>query len=127
MLSFVIRHMEKHKCGLQSVCFKHQLKLVCFTDAAFKAQPYQPTGLARGGWRPRCKKIRQRMISPIALVVWLILLISQFGGKGVLCLVPSVPVDSIEQLLLLQVTLHHIYIYIYIYIAAHTPITGRNY
>ena len=48
-LNVVIRYMKRHKCGLKSIALKHPLKLVAFTDAAFKAQPEESTGLALRG------------------------------------------------------------------------------
>ena len=36
--SLVTRYMERHKCGLKPVTFKHPFKLVGSIDAAFKAQ-----------------------------------------------------------------------------------------
>ena len=48
-LSLVLRHMERHKCGLKSIALKHPLKFVGLTDAAFKAQPGESIGLATRG------------------------------------------------------------------------------
>ena len=48
-LNLVIRYMKRHKCGLRLVTLKHPLRLVGFTDAAFKAQPEEPTGIALRG------------------------------------------------------------------------------
>ena len=48
-LDAVIRYMKRHKCGLKSVTSSHPLRLVAFTNAAFKAQPQEPTGLALRG------------------------------------------------------------------------------
>ena len=45
----IVRHTKRHKCGLKSVCLRHPLKLVGFADAAFKAQPDEPIGLALRG------------------------------------------------------------------------------
>ena len=41
--------MKRHKCGLNSVTLQHPLKLTAFTDAAFKAQLEEATGLALRG------------------------------------------------------------------------------
>ena len=40
----VIRYMKRHKCGLKSITLNRPLKLVAFTDAAFKAQIEEATG-----------------------------------------------------------------------------------
>ena len=48
-LSLVIPYMKRHKCGLKTVCPNHPLKLVGFIDAAFEAQPDEPTCLALRG------------------------------------------------------------------------------
>ena len=42
--------MKRHKCGLKSVAWQHPLKLVGFTDAAFKTQPEELTYLAFPGF-----------------------------------------------------------------------------
>ena len=67
-LNLVIRYMEKHKCGLKSVNFKHPLKLVGFIDAAFKAQPDVPIGLALGGGAATLQEDSRG--SPIVLEDW---------------------------------------------------------
>ena len=48
-LNVVIGHMERHKCGFKSVTVKHPFGLDASTDAAFKAQFAEPTGLAPRG------------------------------------------------------------------------------
>ena len=48
--------MKRHKCGLKSITLKHPLKLVAFTDAAFKAQPEDTTGLAFRELAATCQK-----------------------------------------------------------------------
>lgn len=48
-LNIVIRYMHGHKCGFKPVRLQHPLKLVAFTDAAFKAQREEPIGLALRG------------------------------------------------------------------------------
>lgn len=48
-LNFAIRDMKRPKCGFTQIVLQHPLKLVGFTDAAFKAQPAEPTGFALGG------------------------------------------------------------------------------
>ena len=48
-LSLVIRYLENTNCGLKIVALKRPLKLVGFTDVAFKVQPGEPTGLALRG------------------------------------------------------------------------------
>ena len=45
----VIRHMKRHKCGIRSIALNHPVKLGVSTDAAFKAQPEEPPGLAFRG------------------------------------------------------------------------------
>lgn len=45
-LSLVIRHVERHECGFESIPLRHPLRLVGFTDAAFTAQFGEPSGLA---------------------------------------------------------------------------------
>ena len=48
-LNIVIRHVERHICGLESVTFPHPFKLVAFMDAVVKAQFEEFTGLALRG------------------------------------------------------------------------------
>ena len=48
-LSFVFRHVEKHKYGLKTIKLKHRFELVGFTDAAIKAQPEEFIGFVLRG------------------------------------------------------------------------------
>ena len=48
-LNRVIRYMKRHKCGLKTVCVRHPLTFVGFTDVAFKAHPDERIGLALRG------------------------------------------------------------------------------
>ena len=112
-LDVVIRYMKRHKCGLKSITLKHPLKLVAFTNAAFKAQPEDATGLAlRGlaatlcedqgaGEQPHSDNLKANLVD--------------FNVRRQRRVVRSTFsaelngfVDSIEQMLLLQCTLHQI-------------------
>lgn len=105
----VARHMEKHKCGLETVCFKHPFKFVGFIDAAFMAQPDEPTGLALGVVATTMQEDSPKNEQPhnvgglADLVEFIVrrqrrVVRSTFGAElnGL--------VDSVEQLLLLQIT-----------------------
>ena len=112
--------MGRHTVGFKSVASKHQFKLVGFIHAAFKAQPYEPTRLALRGLAAMLQEYRDNDNQPMPLSGQANLkdftvrrqhrvVRSTFGAElhGL--------VDRIEQMILLQTTLHHIYIYIYIY------------
>ena len=106
-----IRHMKRHKC--RSVVLRRLLKFVASTDAAFKAQPEEPTGLARRGLAATCVRIGVVM-GLMEVVARLASLILQLGGqRRVVRLLFSAEfnglVDSIEQMLLLQCALHRTY------------------
>ena len=114
MLNLVIRHMKKHQCGLKSVCLRHPLKFVGVSDAAFKAQPGEPTGLALRGLAATLQEDAKDNDQPhgnggLANLV-------DFTIPWLRCVVRSISsaelnglVDSVEQLLLLQITLHQFY------------------
>ena len=112
-LNVVIRYMKRHKCGLNSICISHPMKLTAFTDAAFKAQPGDPTGLAfrglaavlqsdTGGDKPHGGDGRANLID-FTVRRQRRVVRSTFSAElnGL--------VDSVEQMILLQCTLHQIY------------------
>ena len=47
--NLVIRYLRRHKSGLRAVRLSHPMRLVGFTDAAFKALVDEPSGLALRG------------------------------------------------------------------------------
>ena len=113
-LSIVIRHMKRHKRGLKSVTLKHPLKLVAFTDVPCKAQPGEPTGLALrglaatfredggGGAKPHGDNGEVDFVDFIARRQRRIVrstFSAEFNGF----------VNSVEQMLPLQCTWHHVY------------------
>ena len=114
MLNLVIRHMKKHTCGLTTVKLNHPLKLVGFTDAAFKAQPEEPIGLALGGLAATLQEDlvnngQPHSTSGLAHLVDSIVrrqrrvVRSTFGAELIGL------VDFVERLLLLQLILHQVY------------------
>ena len=113
-LNVLIRYMERRKCGLNSVDFKHPLELVAFIDAAFETQLEEPIGLARRGLAAILCEDRRCDVkpnssngeaNPIDSTVrrQRRVVRSTFGAdlNGL--------VDSIEQMVSLQRALHHIY------------------
>ena len=57
--NIVIWYMKHNKCGLGLIILVHPLKLVAFTDAVFKAQPEEATGLVfRGSVAVLCEDRR---------------------------------------------------------------------
>ena len=95
--------------------------MVGFIDVAFKAEPDEPTGLALRGLAITLQEDAKNNDQPPSvgglanLADFTVgrqrrVVRSTFGAElhGL--------VDSVEQLLLLQITSHHIYTYIYIYI-----------
>ena len=113
-LILVTRYMTKHKRGLKTVSLKHPLKLVGCTDAAFKAQPDEPTGLALRGLVATLQKDSPTNDQPHG--VGGLVNVVAFTVRRQRRVVRSTSsaelhglVDSVEQLLLLQITLHHIY------------------
>ena len=105
--------------------------MVGFIDVAFKAEPDEPTGLALRGLAITLQEDAKNNDQPPSvgglanLADFTVgrqrrVVRSTFGAElhGL--------VDSVEQLLLLQITSHHIYtyIYIYIYILRYTPVAG---
>ena len=110
----VIRYMKRHKCGLKSVTLQRPLKLVAFIDAAFKAQPEKATGLAlRGLAATLCedrgdgKQLHDD--NKKADLVDFIVRRQRRVVRSTFSAELNGLVDSIEQMLLLQCTLHQIY------------------
>ena len=113
-LNLVIRYMKKHKCGLKSVRLRHPLKLVGFIDAAFKAQPDEPTGLALRGLAATLQEDAKDNDQPhsaggLANFVDFTVRRQRRVLRSTFSAELNGLVDSVEQLLLLQLTLHHIY------------------
>ena len=113
-LNTVIRYMKRHKCGLKSVTLQRPLKLVAFIDAAFKAQPEEATGLAlRGLAATLCEDPGEgkqlhgdnKKANLVDFIVRRQRRVVRFTFSAEL----NGLVDSIEQMLLLQCTLHQIY------------------
>lgn len=103
--------MKEHKCVLKSVNLKHQLKLVGFTDVAFKAQPDEPIGLALRGLAATLQEDSLGNGHPhFADLVDFIVRRQRHVVHFFFSAEVNGLVDSIEQLLLLQITLHQIYV-----------------
>ena len=105
--------MKRNSCGLKSVILKHPLKFLGFTDVASKAQPEEPTGLmlrwfAAALLEDYCEgKVMsgggQANLVHSTARSQRITVRSTFGAElnGL--------VDSMKQVLLLQVALHPVY------------------
>ena len=104
--------MKRHKYGLKSIGLQHPLKLVAFTDAAFKAQPEESTRLALrglaavleeddGSSKPSGENDLANLVD-FTVRRQRRVVRSTFGAElnGL--------VDSVEQMLMLQCTLHQI-------------------
>lgn len=119
-LDLVIRRMKRHKCGFKSIKFQHQFKLVGFIDAAFKAQPGEATWLALRGLAAALRedgggKAQPMSTSGEANYIDFTVRRQRRVVRSTFSADLNGLVDGIDQVLLLQVTLHQKYIYIYIW------------
>ena len=110
----MIRYMKRHKCGLKSVILQHPLKLVGFIDAAFKAQPEEPTGLALRGLAARLQEDSNNNDQPQpvngkANLVDFTVRRQRRVVRSTFSAELNGLVDSVEQMLLLQIMLHEVY------------------
>ena len=111
--NLVIRFLRRHKCGIKTIKLEHPVKLLGFTDVAFKALVDEPTGLALRG--PACilqeDSSRTKPMSDNKKANLLDFTVRR--RKRVVRSTFSAElnglVDSIEQLLLLQAILHQTY------------------
>ena len=107
-------HIERHKYGLESVTLQHQFIFVGFIHASFKAQPELHTGLALRGPAAILREHSDSNNQPMSfsgkanLIDFTVrrqrrVMSSTFGAEfdGL--------VDSTEQMLRLQITLHQTY------------------
>lgn len=106
--------MRKHKCGFKTICFKHPLKLGGFIDAAFKAQPDDPIGLAPRGLATTLQENsptndQRHSVGGLAGLVDLIVKRQRRVVRSTFSAELNGLVDNFEQLLLMQITLHQIY------------------
>ena len=106
--------MKRHKCGLKSVKFSHPFKLVGFSDVAFKAQPDEPTGFALRGLAATLQEDADANVLPMSAngKVNPIDDTARRQRRVVMCTFGAESnglVESVEQMLLLQVALHQIY------------------
>ena len=112
-LNVVIRYMKRHKCGLKSVALQHPLKFVAFTGAAFKAQPEESTGLALRGLAAVLAeddgKDKPSVINDLANFVDFTARRRRRAARSTFSSELNGLVDSVEQVLLRQCTLHQIY------------------
>lgn len=114
MLNIVIGYMKRHKCGLKSVTLSHPLKLVASIDATFKAQPEEPTGFALRGVAAVLCGDRGNSSKPHgdngkADLIDFTLRRQRGVVRSTFCAELNGLVDSNEQMLLLECTLHQIY------------------
>ena len=110
-LNVVIGCLQRRWCGLRSIQTKHPLNLAAFIDAAFEAQPEEPTGFALRGLAAILCEDRKNDVKPNRITSNANLIDSTvrrvvrstFGAEldGL--------VDSIERMLLLQCALHQTY------------------
>ena len=113
-LNVVMCHMKRHKCGLKSITLKHPLKLVAFTDVAFKTQPGEAIGLfLRGLVATMCEdQGAGTQLHGDILKANRVDFIVRRQGRVVRSTFSAELhgfVDSIGQMLLKQCTLHQIY------------------
>ena len=111
--NLVIIHVERHKCGFQLVILRHPLRLIGRTDAAFTAQFGEPTGLALRGAAAALIEhdCPSKPVSSIgkAKLVNFIVRRKRRAARSTFSAELDELVDSIEQMMLLQVILHQIY------------------
>ena len=110
----MVRYMKRHKCGLKSVAIKHPIKLTGFTDAAFKSIPEVSTGLALRGLAVVLQEDDPKVSGPgsnsdVANLIDFTVRRQRRVVRSTFSAELNGVVDSVEQLLLLQVTLHQIY------------------
>ena len=112
-LNVLIRWMKKNPCGLKSLEIKHPLKLTAFTDAAFKAQPEESTGLALRGLVAVLQEDictdKPHSMNGIANLIDFTVRRQRRVVRSTFSAELNGLVDSIEQMILLQTTLHQIY------------------
>ena len=111
--NLVIRHMERHKCGLKSVALNYPFKLVGAIHAAFKSQPGEPKGLTFRGLvatlqEDDCKD-EPMSSSGKANLVGFTVRIQRRVARSTFSAELHWLADAVEQMLLLQVALHHVY------------------
>lgn len=110
---FAIRYLKRHECGFKSITLNHQLKLVDSIDAAFKAQCEEPTGLALRGpagvlQEDDCKDQPQGDNGKADFVDVIVRRQRRIARSIVSAELDGL-VDRVEQMMVSQVALHHIY------------------
>ena len=111
--NLVVRYLRRHPCGLRAVKISHPMRLVGFTDVAFKALVDEPSGLALRGLAavqmaddvlefPQSKSGRANLLDYVTRKQRRVVR-STFSAElnGL--------VDSIGSMLLLQAILHQVY------------------
>ena len=106
--------MKQYKCGHKSVCSRHPLKLVGFTDIAFKAQPYEPTNLALRGLSITLQENaptndQPHSIGGLANLVDFTIRRQKRVVRSTSSTELNGLIDNAKQLILLQIILHQIY------------------
>ena len=109
--NFVMLHMKRHECGFESVKFNHPLKLVGFIDVAFKTQPDEPTGLALRGLAATLQEDDSSFTQPMSKngkvnFIDFIVRRQRRVARSTFSAELNGLVDSVEQMLLLQMALH---------------------
>lgn len=111
--NLVIRHLRRHKPGLQAVKVSHPLRLVRFTGAACKALLDEHTGLALRAFAAACTEDNDRSCPQSSDFVASLLDFTMRRQRRVVRNSFAAKldglVDSIERLLLLQATLCQIF------------------
>ena len=120
-LNVAIRYLKRQTPGLPSIELKHPLKLVAITDAAFKAMPGEPIGSPLRGLAAILCELGKDDAQPSSInhkadLIDVIVRRQRKVVRSTFSAELNGLVDSIEQVLLLQCILRHIYIYIYTYI-----------
>lgn len=110
MFNLAIGHVKKHKCGFTPMTLKHPLKLVNSTDAAFKAQLDEPTRLAFRWFAAALQEdgcdSEPMVASGKANSVDFTVRRQRRAARSTFSAELNGLVDSMEQMMLLQVALH---------------------
>ena len=111
-MNIVTRYMKRHNSGLKSVAIKHPLNFTGFIDAAFKSIPEESTGLALRGLAAVLHSDDSEgpgSKDGLANLVVFTVRRQRRVVRSTFSAELNGLVDSVEQLLLLQVTLHQLY------------------
>jgi hypothetical protein len=114
-INTVLRFLKRHKNGIMYPCIVGPVRLVGFTDSAFKAMENEGSGLAlRGLAILLCAEIAGDMVftagEPVTvnLLEWLVRRLRRVV-RSTFAAELNALIDSIETLILLQLALHQVY------------------